>query len=242
MMRALALAAAGRPADALRAVEGLSELVDRMHLVRFAGRAENVQGYVLRNLGAVQEADDLTRAGLAGGLRADHLEPQAHALLDLAEGRLLAGDLAAASDLLQQAEPYGDPVVHPHTFQWRHVLRGRLLRTRIALVHDPALAEELASGLVADTSQVLRYAVLARLTLARARLLQHAPVDLDEVEQDLRRMAAVAGLEQWRIAAELAADTGSQRLLTFAQDAAGSLITRSAERAEVLRTLVASRI
>ncbi len=51
-------ALAGRPAEALAAFAGYTAEVERRQVPRFAGRAVNFAGWVLRNLGARQEALD----------------------------------------------------------------------------------------------------------------------------------------------------------------------------------------
>src|SRR4051794_11397887 len=101
MFRALALGQRGRPAAALRAVDEMQASAEAagQQGERFLVVAYNVRSWLLRGVGLLQPADDLTQASLErageepGGATS---EPRGAALLDHLEGRLLARDLDGA--------------------------------------------------------------------------------------------------------------------------------------------------
>ena len=68
-------ALAGRPAQALAAFTRYTAEVERRQVPRFAGRAVNFAGWVLRNLGARQEALDHHHEALDGRARAPRTSP-----------------------------------------------------------------------------------------------------------------------------------------------------------------------
>ena len=70
---------------------------------RFAGRAVNFAGWVLRNLGAAARAVDLHQEALELGQRQGTAEVTIAALEDLAEQRLEVGDADAAQARLAEA-------------------------------------------------------------------------------------------------------------------------------------------
>ena len=109
--RVMALGQLGRVADALRVAVDLDAAVGRTGPVgaRFAAPAANVRAWILRWSGAGEEADDHNRRALelTGGGAGPSADAMAEghwvALLDLADGCLLRGDLArrgGASDAI----------------------------------------------------------------------------------------------------------------------------------------------
>ena len=162
-------ALAGAPALALAAFARYSAETERRQVPRFAGRGVNFAGWVLRNLGARQEALDHHREALEVAQRQGTAEVTIAALEDLAEQSLDAGDadgaaarLAEALALLQQ----GDLV-----FGWRLELKHQLLTARAALLRgEPERALAGASGLEARAGAlgVPRYGSVARLLRHRA--------------------------------------------------------------------------
>ena len=128
-------ALAGRPEQALAAFSRYTAEVERRQVPRFAGRAVNFAGWVLRNLGAREEALDLHREALDAGRGQGTAEVTIAALEDLAEDQLEAGDADAAQAWLAQAEALlaGDLV-----FGWRLALKGQLIRGRLALLRGDA--------------------------------------------------------------------------------------------------------
>ncbi|PZS32020.1 MAG: hypothetical protein DLM58_10510, partial [Pseudonocardiales bacterium] len=165
-------ALAGRAGDALDTFARYTEAVERRHVPRFVGRGVNFTGWVLRNLGAVDEARDHHLEALDAGSQPGRPELKIAALEDLAEDRIDRGDLDAAASYLSDVEPllHGDLV-----FGWRLALKLRLLRARLALAggdFEQALA--VADDLAADAAAigVPRYTSVARLVghSARTRL------------------------------------------------------------------------
>ena len=157
-------ALAGNGAAALAAFAQYTAEVDRRQVPRFAGRAVNFAGWVLRNLGAVEHGLDLHTEALALGGSEGRVELIIAALQDLAELRLDAGDIGGAAARLDEAAPLmsGDLV-----FGWRLAFRHQLLTARLALLRGDAasagaMASELASA--ASALNVPRYASVARLT------------------------------------------------------------------------------
>ncbi|MDQ6696952.1 MAG: AAA family ATPase [Actinomycetota bacterium] len=204
MAATMALAMLGRPDEALATVEALGADVARMGARRWTPRPLNLRGWIVRNLGEVGEADELNQAAIEEARTLDLAEPLANGLLDLASGRLMAGDLDAAGGLLDEAEELGEI---EHAFRWRHRLRGRLVRARLDLACEQyeaarAGAESLAAD--AATLGVPRYDVQARLVAAMAAHRRTGTVDVDEVGRVLLRLDDVAGLEAWWITAEVA--------------------------------------
>ena len=98
---------------------------------RFAGRAVNFAGWVLRNLGAAAEGHDRHLEALEVGQRHGTPEVTIAALEDLAEECLEAGDLGGAAARLAQARAllHGDLV-----FGWRLELKHQLITGRLALL------------------------------------------------------------------------------------------------------------
>ncbi len=96
-------ALAGRPALALDAFRRYTAEVERRQVPRFAGRAVNFAGWVLRNLGAWPEALDRHQQALEVAQRDGTAEVTIAALEDLAEHGLAAGDLDAGAARLAEA-------------------------------------------------------------------------------------------------------------------------------------------
>ena len=97
-------ALAGRPALALAAFAATPPRWNAARSPRFAGRAVNFAGWVLRNLGASAGGARPARRG-AGGRRGARAPPRSAiaALEDLAEHRLDAGDPDGAQARLAEA-------------------------------------------------------------------------------------------------------------------------------------------
>ena len=106
----------GRPAQALAAFTRYTTEVERRQVPRFAGRAVNFAGWVLRNLGAWPEALDHHYEALEAGQRQGTPDVTIAALEDLAEQQLETGDPDGAQARLDQAAAllHGDLV-----FGWR---------------------------------------------------------------------------------------------------------------------------
>jgi hypothetical protein len=237
---ALSLAGRGRPLDALAVLAEQDRVAERLRIARVAGRADNCRGFVLRGLGAFEEADDANAAGLDRASAVEQAEAQAHALLDLADGRLLRGDLAGAAAYLDRAAPFQEV---PHSHRWRHVLRTRLLRGRLALADGrPGDAAAAAAEVLADATgrSVARYEVLGRLLAARASLTAGDAVDLDAVAADLTRLDDLAGLEGWRWTRDLAADAGVDAWRAWSDERLAALVAAAGPYADRLRAYASS--
>ena len=242
MAAALSLGMLGRPEEALAALDVLDRDIARMGAKRWPARSANIRGWVLRNVGAGAEADDFNGQGveLAAAIGLD--EGVANGELDLATGRLLAGDLDAAAAHLDRADRLAD---RPHAFGWRHQLRARLLRARLALsAGNPETAEEIASSLVADTVPLgtVRYEIQARLVAAQARARSASPCDLAEVAALLDKLPHVAGLEAWWLTAEVADVFGVDQWRALAGRRVAELAARAGDRAETLSRAAARRL
>ena len=123
-------ALAGRPAEALAAFTRYTTEVERRQVPRFAGRAVNFAGWVLRNLGAWPEALDHHYEALEVGQRQGTPDVTIAALEDLAEQQLETGDPDGAQARLDQASAllHGDLV-----FGWRLRLKHQLITGRLAM-------------------------------------------------------------------------------------------------------------
>jgi hypothetical protein len=162
------------------------------------------------------------------------------ARLDLIEGRLLAHDLDAATKAIEGTAD----VMEWHGVQaWHHHQRFLSLSAQHALAtEDHARAASVASGVVADCGDrhTLRYSLFARLTVARARLAAGDAIDPDELDGALVELEQCAGLEAWRLTAELAAAAGANRWWRDAERRAGALVVHAGEHGETLRRYVAA--
>ena len=235
-------ALAGRPAQALAAFARYTEEVERRQVPRFAGRAVNFAGWVLRNLGAAGEAADQHAAALEIAQRQGTAEVTIAALEDLAEQCLEPGDpdgaqarLAEAAALLQ-----GDLV-----FGWRLDLKHRLITGRLALLcGDPGQAAAVAAELESRAAAlgVPRYVSVARLLRHRADRALGRPVDSGAVEADLDLLDASVAIEAWWWTGEVAADFANPAWLDRAVDRADRLARHAEGYADGLRRHVDQRL
>jgi tetratricopeptide (TPR) repeat protein len=227
MSRGLAFAAVGRSADAFACFDRMVETVDRFGVVRYAGRVDNCRGYVLRNLGQHELADDHNASGREAATSGGTGEAVAHAVLDLAEGRLRAGDLDAVARLLDDADVLG-AADHRHAFQWRHRARAGWLRGRLHL----ALGEVDEAGacaakviVEAARSEVPRYSAFGGLLTAQVRIAGGHPPPTEEVLAAVERLSSLAGMEQLWLIRELA-NVSTGRLRTALDEASHGAAAR----------------
>ena len=235
-------ALAGRPALALAAFRRYTAEVQRRQVPRFAGRAVNFAGWVLRNLGAWPEALDRHQQALEVAQRDGTAEVTIAALEDLAEHGLVAGDLDDGAARLAEAATllHGDLV-----FGWRLALKHQLLNARLALLRgDPAdaLAAATALGDRAAALRVPRYTSTARLVTHRARHALGLPVDPGAVAADLDALDQSVSIEAWWWTGELAADFGQPGWLDRAAGRAARLAAAAGPYGDVLRQVAGQRL
>jgi tetratricopeptide (TPR) repeat protein len=235
-------ALAGRPALALDALARYTAEVRRRQVPRFAGRAVNFAGWVLRNVGATGEALDHHHEALDAAAREGTAEVTIAALEDLAEHCLEAGDLDGAQARLAQARALlrGDLV-----FGWRLDLKHQLVSARLALLRGaPGPALEAADGLAARAAElgIPRYTSAARLLRHRAAHALGMPVDPGEVAADLDRIEAAVAIEAWWWTGEVAAEFASPAWLALAADRAERLASQAGGHAGAMRAAAARRL
>jgi DNA-binding SARP family transcriptional activator/tetratricopeptide (TPR) repeat protein len=167
---AQALGMLGRADEALAELAQVDRTAAEQRTERFTARADNCRAWILRNVGAFDEADARNEAAYARSAgETVWIEPVADALLGLADGRLRAGEPGAARVLLDR---YLTEAAAPHSFAWRHMLRATLLRGWCSLAEgDVAAALAAAADVVAEAEALVvpRYAVLGRAVGAAAR-------------------------------------------------------------------------
>jgi DNA-binding SARP family transcriptional activator len=236
-------AVAGRPALALDAFARYTAEAERRQVPRFTGRAVNFAGWVLRNLGAADQAHDGHLEALELGQRGEGTpELTIAALEDLAERCLEAGDPDGAQARLAEARAllHGDLV-----FGWRLDLRHQLVCGRLALLRgDAGSALATASALESRAAAlgVPRYVSTARVLTHRARGALSLPVDLDAVAEDLDRVERSVAVEAWWWTGETAADLAVPAWLDVAAGRAERLARQAGEHADVLRRAAARRL
>jgi DNA-binding SARP family transcriptional activator/tetratricopeptide (TPR) repeat protein len=235
-------ALAGRPFAALDCFARYTDEVERRHVPRFAGRGVNFAGWVLRNVGAVDEGVERHQEALEVANRNGTPEVTIAALEDLAEERLGAGDLEAAAGRLMEAQSHlrGDLV-----FGWRLELKLRLLQGRFALANgDSEQALAIAEALAARAVEigVPRYTSVARLLGHRARARLGMPVDLAAAEADLDLLDRSVAVEAWWWTGEMAADLRVPGWVDRAADSAARLARAAGERGAALGLSAGQRL
>jgi hypothetical protein len=235
-------AVAGRPALALDALTSYTSEVQRRQVPRFAGRAVNFAGWVLRNIGATAEALDHHHQALDAAAREGTAEVTIAALEDLAEHCLDAGDLDGAQARLVQARALlaGDLV-----FGWRLDLKHQLISARLALRRgEPGQALGIAGELETRAAGlgVPRYTSAARLLRHRAARALGMPTDPAKVAADLDGIEAAAAIEAWWWTGEVAADFGRRDWLEEAAQRAGRLARNAGSYADGMHTESARRL
>ena len=236
-------ALAGEPALALAAFGRYTAEVERRQVPRFAGRAVNFTGWVLRNLGATSESLDHHLAALTEAQqRQGTAEVEIAALLDLAEHSLEAADPAGAAARLAQAHALlaGDLV-----FGWRLALKHQLIGARLALLTGDAAGALARASELEDQAVALgvpRYTSTARLLRHRAARALGQPVAPDAVAADLDALDAAVAIEAWWWTGEVAADFASPAWLARAGERAAQLAGQAGDYANVLRRAAGNRL
>ena len=195
-----------QPLEALDALHRYDSELDRRHVPRFAGRASNFRGWVLRALGQWERADDANRQAVDELGSVEFPETLIASSLDLAASALLRSDASEAAERLRRARAM---LTTQLTFGWRLDLRLRLETARLALLVDkPTDAVETSLIVERDASLlgVARYATVARLVNARARARLGEAPDLAAIERDLDALDVAVGIDSWWVTAEVARD------------------------------------
>jgi tetratricopeptide (TPR) repeat protein len=237
-----AYALAGDPALALDTFGRYTAEVERRQVPRFAGRAVNFAGWVLRNLGAWQEALDHHCEALEVARHQGTAEVAIAALADLAEQCLDAGDLDGAESRLAEALDLlqGDLV-----FGWRLALKHQLVSGRLALARgDAELALARAGDLESRAAAlgVPRYVSVARLLRHRASKALGMAVDPRAVTADLDLLDSSVAIEAWWWTGDVAADFANPVWLDRAAERAAQLAGKAGHHADGMRGAVEQRL
>jgi DNA-binding SARP family transcriptional activator len=236
-------AVAGQPGLALEAFARYAVEVERRQVPRFAGRAVNFAGWVLRNLGADGPGHDRHLEALELGQAGQGIpELTIAALLDLAEECVQAGDPDGAQSRLAAG---GTLLAGDLVFGWRLELKHKLITARLALLRgDPEQALKVASDLEARSSAlgVPRYLSVARLLEHRARRALGLPVEPGAVAADLALVRRSVAIEAWWWTGQAAADFAVPAWLDDAAAQAERLARQAGDHADTLRRAAARRL
>jgi DNA-binding SARP family transcriptional activator/tetratricopeptide (TPR) repeat protein len=235
-------ALAGHPAQALAAFTRYTTEVERRQVPRFAGRAVNFAGWVLRNLGAWPEALDHHYEALEAGQRQGTPDVTIAALEDLAEQQLETGAPDGAQSRLDQAAAllHGDLV-----FGWRLQLKYQLITGRLALLRgdaERALAEASELEARAAALGVPRYTCVARLLAHRANHALGRPVDSASVSADLDLLDSCVAIEAWWWTWDVAMDFANPAWLDRAADRTAQLARDAGRYGDGLRRAADQRL
>jgi tetratricopeptide (TPR) repeat protein len=246
MWRTLALGQRGRVLEALRASDEAraAAVASGEAGARFICAVDNVHSWLLRGLGRLPEADDLSANVLevttADGTVSTN-EMRHASMLDLLDGRLLARDLDGAAEAIERAAPV--ETLHG-TMAWHHRQRYWVQHARFALATgDLPTAAEKARQAIVDAEQrgSDRYGLFGRVVAARVAAASGETVDHDALDAALLALESCGGLEAWWMTAELAAATGVDRWWRDADRRAGALVSVSGDHAERLRRWIGDR-
>lgn len=243
-LRAMAFGQLGRVAEAERVVAELEEVLARGGAVgaRFIGPTANVGAWILRWSGRGEEADDRNRHALevTGGESGPSGDAfaEAHyvALLDLADGCLMRGDLDGAAGICRRLEPVG---TWQGTMAWHQRHRYGLLQARLALHGgDGTRAAELASSVSVDAAArgATRYELLARAVLG----LAEPSIPTEQLAAVVDGLARCAVLDGWPLLAALAEARGSAAWRAEAERLAAVVVGAAGENAGAARRFVDS--
>jgi DNA-binding SARP family transcriptional activator len=241
--RAIACGQLGRVADAAAAVAGLEQAIERGGAVgaRVRGPAANIDAWLLRWSGRVEEADDRNAAAveMSGDPErpAPDRMPEAWyvGVLDLADGCLLRADLAGAAGHAARLEGLRRSTV---TMAWHQRHRLGLLRARLALAGgDAAGAAVLAAEVAGDSAArgAGRYEMLATAVLG----LADPAVTEERLETALEGLGRCAVLDGWPLVAALAAARGVDRWRRQADAMVAQVVGSSGDDGEAARRLAA---
>jgi hypothetical protein len=216
--------------------------MERQGAHRFKGRPANFKAWLLRALGEFERAEELNWRERDEARDLGTGEAEAHALLDLADGQLRAGDLNSAAHLLDDAAPLQQ---RQHANRWRHQLRYRLLRARLAIaLGSVEEAHASANRLSRDAREmgVPRYADLAFVLEVLAATALGIPAEHELVEAVLQRLPEHSGLEAWWLTSTVAAATNTDRYWNLAEAYAARLVEHAGEHAETFRAYAVAQM
>jgi DNA-binding SARP family transcriptional activator len=228
-------AISGNPELALIAFASHTAEVARRQVPRFAGRGVNFAAWVLRNLGARDQALDLHTQAVESGRTEGTPEVTIAALQDLAELRIDTGDADGAAALLTQA---AELIAGDLVFGWRLAMKQQLLSSRLALLRgdaEHALAAALALDQAAAALGVPRYASTARILGHRARHALGVPAEPAAVAADLDLLERSVAIEAWWWTGDTAAELGVPAWLERAERQAALLAGHAGLHADTLR-------
>jgi tetratricopeptide (TPR) repeat protein len=231
-VRVLALGQLGRAAEALAACDELDAAVARAGDVglRLAGPALNGRAWILRWTGQPDQADALNEQALdmtePTGPRAEAFYA---AVLDLADGRLLAGDLDGANAVISRLSPIAE---WEGTMAWHHRHRWALARARLAIAEGRMEeAADLSATVASDARRrgTTRYELLAQAVGALAG--GAASSSLERLGQTVQGLARCAALDGWPLVAALASRFDSRDWQAEAERRAAQVIALAPDRA-----------
>lgn len=218
-----ALATRGQAAAALDRWQRGAVEAERYGLIRYARLCNNMQSWVLRATGELEQARERNLEGRAGGHAADYRELEGYALLDLCETALLAGDPAEAAALLGEARRF---TADEYAYRWRHLLRVDLLGARLELASGRAGAAHAAAQTLAERASARgarRYEILARLLASEAAARAGERVEPAAVAALCAQVPDVGGPDAWWLIAACAAATGVEACSRLAAERAAAL-------------------
>ena len=244
MYRTLSLGQRGRVTDAFAAVELERATAEAAGETghRFLAAAENVRSWLLRNVGLVDDAVEISEAVIDRTAGVAALGEMHHAaLLDAVEAHLLRRQDGAVDDAIARAAAVDQ---FRGSMDWHHREHYGVARARHELrTGDAAAAREHARQASDDAAArgARRYAALGRTVAAIADASLGEALDHDAVDATLRALDECAALEAWLLTAELAAVARQDRWWRDAERRAGELIAASGPYAESLRRLVSEQ-
>jgi tetratricopeptide (TPR) repeat protein len=203
MFRALAVANRGRLHEARILLEETLVLAQRNDSAVMLARAGNSLGWVLREMGQLEAAEEQDARSAETGRATEETEAEANALVNLGEDAIARGDVSGVSAVLERVKEIG---AADAWMRFRYTLRRETTRARALVARgewDEAIA---AAAVVRDAAAKQRagkYLCMAEEIEARALL---AKADLEAAGRAIERardLLAVkpSPLVAWRIEA-----------------------------------------
>ena len=208
---------------------------------RFTVALDNVHSWLLRRVGRMDEADEITETVIetsAGGPQTS--EMHAAALLDALDGQVVRRDADGIARAAGRAAAVDD---FRGTMAWHQRQRLAFLRAQVALQHsDLDRAEELSQWVVDDAAArgAQRYGALAAALVLVARAHRDDEIEADRAFATFDALEACAAPEAWGLTAQMAAATGAAQWWRDADRRAGALVAAAGDDAESLRRHIAA--